>query len=29
MILYRKEFHGEVPSVYPKDPLADGWTRLD
>ncbi len=27
--IYRKEFRGEVPAVYPKDPLADGWTKLD
>lgn len=27
--IYQKMFEGEVPVVYPKDPLADGWTRPD
>jgi len=27
--IYRKEYRGEVPAVYPKDPVADGWTKLD
>ena len=28
-ILWRKEFTGEPPAVYPKDPIADGWQKLD
>jgi hypothetical protein len=27
--IFRKEFHGEAPAVYPKDPVAEGWTKLD
>jgi hypothetical protein len=27
--IYRKEFRGEAPAVYPRDPVAEGWTKLD
>jgi len=28
-VIFRKQFRGEVPAVYPKDPVADGWMKLD
>ncbi len=27
--IWRKEFRGKPPEFYPKDPAADGWTKLD